>query len=503
MIIKIYLHYKVEPRSDKESLKVKITAEVQPVNINEEEEESADDDYELKKGKKEACRGELTVTDPPPSFSTPSSSSPKLKLSTTNRLLSLFKLKPGRFKRYRSFFDELQGRYGYLFEHLKTRFMPRKKFNVLAQHLQEIMEDSFATMVDNRVKELTKTQVLVYVAHGLIMERQQNQADVAKMIADAIQQERKNLRSEISSQINDAITNHIPSQLQHDDLPIWLALKYKFERLHVATTPCRPFTIRPRDQDDSHPEGENSAKRQKTSEHGTFVFGGSLFGQDYESEPGPSTLGNQEQLDDFDFWTDSYATDDDEIPIEKVSQELVDEMSHTVDEAKLCKVVDEMKEILVSPHLQRSTPVVLSCQRDPKAPALFLVNQDLLYLKKGNSGPEKIVLSLHKFPAVIFPDDDIEERTSRWVDKCIKKFNPYARYNIVARRANGSIVSITESDYKNLNKNDIEDMYLLIINNKVNDYAETGLLWSLLVFIRSTVIWERVHDFQLGVESYQ
>ncbi|GJR83797.1 hypothetical protein Tco_0154582 [Tanacetum coccineum] len=47
------------------------------------------------------------------------------------------------------------------------------------------------------------------------------------------------------------------------------------------------------------------------------------------------------------------------------------------------------------------------------------------------------------------------------------------------------------ADYKNLNKNDIEDIYLLIINGKVPDYAETGLLWSLSVFIRSLVIWER------------
>ncbi|GKG19674.1 hypothetical protein Tco_0376773, partial [Tanacetum coccineum] len=31
----------------------------------------------------------------------------------------------------------------------------------------------------------------------------------------------------------------------------------------------------------------------------------------------------------------------------------------------------------------------------------------------------------------------------------------------------------------------------------------TRLLWSLLVFIRSSVIWERVHDFQLGIEIYQ
>ncbi|GJZ45019.1 hypothetical protein Tco_0592615 [Tanacetum coccineum] len=74
---------------------------------------------------------------------------------------------------------------------------------------------------------------------------------------------------------------------------------------------------------------------------------------------------------------------------------------------------------------------------------------------------------------------------------------------IVARRANECIVTITEPDYNNLNKNNIGDMYLLIMNGKVPDYAETGLLWSLSVFIRSSMILERVHDFQLGIESYQ
>ncbi|GKA43734.1 hypothetical protein Tco_0736458 [Tanacetum coccineum] len=64
-------------------------------------------------------------------------------------------------------------------------------------------------------------------------------------------------------------------------------------------------------------------------------------------------------------------------------------------------------------------------------------------------------------------------------------------------------MSITEPDYKNLNNNGIEDMYLLIMNGKVPDYVETGLLWSLSVFIKISVIWEIVHDFQLGIESYQ
>ncbi|GJT07751.1 hypothetical protein Tco_0842213 [Tanacetum coccineum] len=151
-------------------------------------------------------------------------------------------------------------------------------------------------------------------------------------------------------------------------------------------------------------------------------------------------------------------------------------------------VWESRKEILVSPHLRKTTPLVYSCQKDHEAPALSLINQDLLYLKKGNSGPEKIVLLLHKFPAIIFNDDDIEEQTSRWMNKCVKKFNPYARY---------------DPDYKNLNRNDIEDIYLFIMNGKVPDYADTGLLWSLSVFIRSTMIWDRVHDFQLGIESYQ
>ncbi|GJX83855.1 hypothetical protein Tco_0333336, partial [Tanacetum coccineum] len=147
------LETRLEPRSDKESPEVEITAEVQPVNIDEEEESQQ-------------------------------------------------------------------------------------------RMIMKIMEDSLPTMVDDRVKELTKTQVPIYVAQGLIM----------------------------------------------DD-----------------------------PHDDAHLEGENGAKKQKTSKHRTFVFGESSFGQDFESEQ-----------------------DDDEIPTEKVLQELIDEMSHTVDEAKLHKVVDEM-----------------------------------------------------------------------------------------------------------------------------------------------------------------
>ncbi|GJT20545.1 hypothetical protein Tco_0890482 [Tanacetum coccineum] len=126
------------------------------------------------------------------------------------------------------------------------------------------------------------------------------------------------------------------------------------------------------------------------------------------------------------------------------------------------------------------------------SPTLSLVNQDLLYLKKGNSGPKKFVLSLHKFPIVIFPDVNIEERTFRWVDKCVKNFNAYTRYSVEHwKNPHAKIFYIKRQKEPGMPK---EEVYS---NSKIVQVIKT------YVFIRSTVIWERVHDFQLGVESYQ
>ncbi|GKB03233.1 hypothetical protein Tco_0831322 [Tanacetum coccineum] len=195
--------------------------------------------------------------------------------------------------------DTLQGHYTYLFEHLKARFLSRKSFDTLADHLQEVMIESSPTMVDTHIKEQVKKQVpeqvrdqvLVYVAEGLILERQKTKEEMEQIIAKAILQE-----AELSS------------------------------------------------------------------------------GQVNENEQDPSTSGNQEQEDHYDFWNESYASDDDEIPTKQM----------TINEAKLKKMVDEMlrqrctsvdehqyhidqmknflksdivwesrKEILVSPHPQK------------------------------------------------------------------------------------------------------------------------------------------------------
>ncbi|GJZ69860.1 hypothetical protein Tco_0633410 [Tanacetum coccineum] len=73
---------------------------------------------------------------------------------------------------------------------------------------------------------------------------------------------------------------------------------------------------------------------------------------------------------------------------------------------------------------------------------------------------------------------------------------------IIVMRENDKPDSFSEADFKYLNKNDIEDLYYLCLNEKVN-FCEIKLMNSLITFTRNCIICERVHDFQLGIESYQ
>nr|GEZ75278.1 hypothetical protein [Tanacetum cinerariifolium] len=296
------LDTRLEPMSDKESPEVEFTDVVIPVNVYDEEDE---------------------ITD-----------------------------------------EELQGRYGYLFEHLRAKFMPRKSFVTLSDHLHEAMADSLPTMVDKHFKEQVQQQ--------------------------------------------------------------------------VPKTPA----VRPRDQDDphddAHPEGENSAKRQKRSE--------------YE--------------------TDSYASEDDEIPTKQVSQHIMKEVSLNIDEAKLKKIADEMLRQRCTSgdehqyHIDHMKNFLKSGIRDPEA--RYGVEHwknphaKIFYIRKQKEPgkPKEVIYSNSKIIQVI---------KTYWELGHEHKFIT----EIISRRANECIVSIIEPDFKNLNKNDIEDMYLLIMNGKVPDYVET------------------------------
>ncbi|GJY11635.1 hypothetical protein Tco_0380944, partial [Tanacetum coccineum] len=422
---------RLEPKSDKESPEVEIIQEkeedttpmvdvsniVIPVNVDDEQDEITDEVFELRRMAKGKNVEESRIS-PIPSPTRSLRNLSTLVSSDTRKLRNCRLLLPSP----------------------SSVYLHKTSSDQLVDNLLDVMIETLPSLVKEKVTEQVKKevpaqvrdQVPVYLAEGLILERKTTKEETERLISKAILQERGRMQAQISSHIQNAIDNAIPSlvdasvrsYMSGHILHVHLA-QLKFERTQVSQTAYRFSAIRTRDQDDphddAHPKGENSAKRQKTSESDAYVSGESSSGQVNVEEPSPSTSGNQEQDDEFDFWTNSYASDDDEIPTkQKMADEMLrqrctsgDEHQYHIDQMKNFLQIDivweSRKEILISLHPRKITPLVQSCQRDLEAPTLSLINQDLLYLKKGNSGPEKIVLSLYKFPAIVFSDDDIEE----------------------------------------------------------------------------------------------
>ncbi|GJR28191.1 hypothetical protein Tco_1104423 [Tanacetum coccineum] len=271
---------RLEPRSDKESPKVEITNDeeveitnvVIPIHVNKEEEEIIDEVYELKRREK----GKIVKESRSTPFPTP--------IRSTRIHTDL-------------------GCYGYLFEHLRAKFLSRKSFDTLDDHVQEVMVESLPTMVDKHIKEqVEKSYMSGHILH----------VHPAQPQTTSVPEQKYKLYLSMKAD----------PQLQQQNIAIWLALQMKFKTIHVPQTTCRTSSVRPQDQDDphddAHPKGENSAKQQKTSEYEGHMTGESSR-QVNEKEQGQSSSRNQEQTNDYDFWTGSYASDDDEILTKQVS----------------------------------------------------------------------------------------------------------------------------------------------------------------------------------------
>ncbi|GJT11465.1 hypothetical protein Tco_0858507 [Tanacetum coccineum] len=132
----------------------------------------------------------------------------------------------------------------------------------------DLMDANKKVDLEHQVLKQVWNQVPVYVAEGLILERQKAKEETERLIAKAILQERGNIQAQISTQFK---------------------LRMQFPMSFLLKTP----TESPRDQDDphddAHPEGENSAKRHKTLEYEAYVSGESSSGQVFQEEQAPST----------------------------------------------------------------------------------------------------------------------------------------------------------------------------------------------------------------------
>ncbi|GJU60978.1 retrovirus-related pol polyprotein from transposon TNT 1-94 [Tanacetum coccineum] len=283
--------------------------------------------------------------------------------------------------------------------------------------------------------------------------------EIAIMVVEVVQKEQETIQVELSRQVTNDLANII-----------------KFERPTPLVEPCRVTVVRTHDHEDHH-----------------------------------------KNLHYINAWLNEQGIDDDEVPSEEVSPELLVEVSEkemTSDDIERMQNainnmmrdgcnsgekhqyhLDQMKSYMENQNVWESREEDLTVQI-PKKPALY-----------GNSRTRKYIPSLHKIHVVLFLEDDLEELNTRWMKKTIKRFNLYARYAVdhwkspwahqdhIRRQlkkidnpktstlmVNGEYLEFAESYYKYLHKSNIEDMYMMCINGIIKDYRQTRLLRSLILY---------------------
>ncbi|GKD17743.1 hypothetical protein Tco_1206901 [Tanacetum coccineum] len=154
-------------------------------------------------------------------------------------------------------------------------------------------------------------------------------------------------------------------------------------------------------------------------------------------------------------------------------------------------------------------------------PRDFFINNDLAYLR-GGSEDKMYTASITKSKAA----RSNHQSFYGYVTKMISKHDVYSKLRIlsvisvkvderygyghlveiVVKRADRKYYTFKEGDFSRLHLNDIEDMLLLVVQNKLNNLdgnEVVHLAVALRMFVQMTVIQARVEDLQLGVESYQ
>ncbi|GKE28239.1 hypothetical protein Tco_1443623 [Tanacetum coccineum] len=178
------------------------------------------------------------------------------------------------------------------------------------------------------------------------------------------------------------------------------------------------------------------------------------------------------------------------------------------------------------PHdLSKPLPLISNARGRPVIPFDHFINNDLEYLK-GGSLSHKYTTSVTKTKAADYGQIKwIEDKIPRsmWstvpVDVYLKhriiavislKFMKFYGYShleeITIRRQDDKLYKFQEGDFKRLQRQDIEDMLLLLIQGKLTNLSldeRYALNMALRMYTRRIVIQESVEDLQLAVESYQ
>ncbi|GJZ63443.1 hypothetical protein Tco_0619864 [Tanacetum coccineum] len=284
-------------KPDLETL-VLTTTQIDVVNLDEAtqmsiatarkvEEESAEDALIRKKGKGIVeIKDTLTTTTPrSPRTHTDSLSSDKEKLkelTASEPTSSSSKPMTSCSKHIEGAIARMNRRYGLIFHHMKKSFMPRKDMDAIGHTVQATLKEVVPMVVDETTNDSIKKKLPKIVAKGIRLEREKVKADIASMVDSFLQNYMNNHilhvhpNESASSTILDLqqqlyLKMKDDEQARDADLPIWLALKYKYEKSAPHVEPCRVNAFRSRDHkdhhdDDARPKGRVVRKRKEREE---------------------------------------------------------------------------------------------------------------------------------------------------------------------------------------------------------------------------------------------
>ncbi|GJU49587.1 hypothetical protein Tco_1219142 [Tanacetum coccineum] len=212
--------------------------------------------------------------------------------------------------------------------------------------------------------------------------------NLLRLVTDNIKKER-----ESSQPINTIINVHPTTKL-------WDVLKAKFKKSSALVGPCRIDAFRKCDHDDHQgddapPEGEKSAKRQKTSKISKSARGSSS--KQPGKETNTSASERQQQQHYYDTWVDDPVIDEDEATLRDIlSNQFRDakEYAYHLEQSQ-----NYMENQLVwesrQEDLRRPKPnalVFYGPHRNPNEPSRYLYNKDLFFLKYENTKEKSTVV---------------------------------------------------------------------------------------------------------------
>ncbi|GJR79039.1 hypothetical protein Tco_1530748 [Tanacetum coccineum] len=266
--------------------------------------------------------------------------------------------------------------------------MPRKDIDAISETVKANLKVVVLEMVNETTNQNMRDNLLVVVKETIKLEREKTKEDIALMVANVVRKKHERTRAELLSQVSDDVVTSIPLQL---------TLMYKYERSasHIGSYRVDNFHSRDHEahhDDDARPEGESSAKRQRTFEH-----------------------------KNFDPRNDDQGINDDEVPFEEVSPKLMAKIlgkgmksGPTIDDLK--QMQDALNDMIRSTlKVNLTTPNLIFLGIEEQKP-YTITSIPFIGLIYENSKKEKRIMDIDEIPKFC-------DATLKKVLKNVKKIN--------------------------------------------------------------------------------